>query len=64
MSDLSELPELTDAEREVYSWQTTVAGFGEEGQRKLKAAPVMVSRIGGLGGLVGSRGGPWGRAVW
>ena len=52
MSDPSELPELTDAEREVYSWQTTVAGFGEEGQRKLKAATVMVSRIGGLGGLV------------
>ena len=52
MSDPSELPELTDAEREVYSWQTTVAGFGEEGQRKLKAATVMVSRIGGVGGLV------------
>ena len=52
MSDPSELPELTDAEREVYSWQTTVAGFGEEGQRKLKAATVMGSRIGGLGGLV------------
>jgi molybdopterin/thiamine biosynthesis adenylyltransferase len=52
MSDPSDLPELTDAEREVYSWQTTVAGFGEEGQRKLKAATVMVSRIGGLGGLV------------
>ena len=52
MSAPSELPELTDAEREVYSWQTTVAGFGEEGQRKLKAATVMVSRIGGVGGLV------------
>ena len=52
MSDPIDLPELTDAEREVYSWQTTVAGFGEEGQRKLKAATVMVSRIGGLGGLV------------
>ncbi|MDP6795390.1 MAG: HesA/MoeB/ThiF family protein [Verrucomicrobiota bacterium] len=52
MSDPSDLPALTDIERGVYSWQTTVAGFGEEGQRKLKAATVMVSRIGGLGGLV------------
>ena len=46
------LPELTDFEREVYSWQTTVPGFGEEGQRRLKGATVMISRIGGLGGLV------------
>ena len=52
MSKPSDLPELTDVEREVYSWQTTVAGFGEEGQRRLKAATGMVSRIGGLGGLV------------
>ena len=52
MSKPSDLPKLTDAEREVYSWQTTVAGFGEEGQRRLKAATVMVSRIGGVGGLV------------
>ena len=52
MSDSSDLPVLTDIEREVYSWQTTVPGFGEEGQRKLKAATVLVSRIGGLGGLV------------
>ena len=52
MSKPSDLPKLTDAEREVYSWQTTVAGFGEDGQRRLKAATVMVSRIGGVGGLV------------
>jgi len=52
MSEPSNLPKLTDVEREVYSWQTTVAGFGEEGQRRLKAATVMVSRVGGLGGLV------------
>jgi len=52
MNEPSDLPELTDAEREVYSWQTTVKGFGEEGQRKLKAASVLISRIGGLGGLV------------
>ena len=49
---MSDLPELTDVEREVYSWQTTVAGFGEAGQRRLKAATVLVSRVGGLGGLV------------
>ena len=52
MSDPRHLPELTDAEREIYSWQTTVKDFGEEGQRKLKAASVLISRIGGLGGLV------------
>ena len=52
MADDGHLPELTDVEREVYSWQMTVAGFGEEGQRRLKAATVMVSRVGGLGGLV------------
>ena len=52
MADDGQLPELTDVEREVYSWQMTVAGFGEEGQQRLKAATVMVSRVGGLGGLV------------
>jgi molybdopterin/thiamine biosynthesis adenylyltransferase len=29
-----------------------VPGIGEEGQRKLKAASVLVTRVGGLGGLV------------
>jgi len=52
MPDDSTLPELTSLEQEVYSWQTTIEGFGETGQRKLKAASVMISRIGGLGGLV------------
>ena len=51
MNEPDNLPELSDLEREVYSWQTTVDGFGEEGQRKLKGASVLVSRIGGLGGL-------------
>ena len=51
MSEPDNLPELSDIEREVYSWQTTVDGFGEEGQRKLKNASVLISRIGGLGGL-------------
>lgn len=45
-------PELTEREREVYSWQLPVAGFGEAGQRKLKAASVLISRCGGLGGVV------------
>ena len=52
MSEPEELPELSNIEKEVYSWQTTVEGFGEKGQRKLMNATVMISRIGGLGGLV------------
>ena len=46
------LPELTEAERARYEWQMWTPDVGEEGQRKLKAATVMVSRIGGLGGTV------------
>jgi molybdopterin-synthase adenylyltransferase len=45
-------PELTDEERAVYEWQMWVPGVGETGQRKLKAATVFISRVGGLGGLV------------
>jgi molybdopterin-synthase adenylyltransferase len=43
---------LTDADRERYRWQIWVAGFGDEGQRRLKAASVLVSRCGGVGGSV------------
>jgi len=43
---------LTAEERAVYEWQMWVPGVGEEGQRKLKNARVLVSRVGGLGGLV------------
>ena len=43
---------LTDAERAVYEWQLPVTGFGEAGQKKLKAASVLISRCGGLGGVV------------
>jgi len=43
---------LSDFERAIYDWQLDVAGFGEEGQLRLKNASVLVSRIGGLGGLV------------
>lgn len=46
------LPPLTEEEREVYGWQFPVAGFGETGQRRLKGASVLVSRVGGLGGVV------------
>lgn len=49
---MTELPPLTDSERAIYEWQMWVPGVGEEGQRKLKAASVLVSRVGGLGGLV------------
>lgn len=46
------LPLLTDEERATYEWQLWVEGFGEEGQRKLKGASVLISRCGGLGGVV------------
>ncbi len=43
---------LTDVERAVYEWQLWVPGLGEEGQERLKAARVLVSRVGGLGSVV------------
>jgi molybdopterin/thiamine biosynthesis adenylyltransferase len=43
---------LSDEERAIYEWQMRIPGFGEEGQRKLKSASVLISRCGGLGGLV------------
>lgn len=47
---MADLPQLTPEERERYAWQLTSPGFGESGQRRLKAARVFVSRIGGVGG--------------
>jgi molybdopterin/thiamine biosynthesis adenylyltransferase len=47
-----DLPELSDAERSRYEWQIWVDGFGEECQRKLKRSSVLVSRCGGVGGLI------------
>jgi molybdopterin/thiamine biosynthesis adenylyltransferase len=44
--------ELSELERATYAWQLPVAGFGEAGQRRLKGASVLVSRCGGVGGLV------------
>ena len=43
---------LSEIERQVYEWQICVDGFGEEGQRRLKAASVLISRCGGVGGVV------------
>jgi molybdopterin/thiamine biosynthesis adenylyltransferase len=47
---MKDLPELTPEERSRYEWQLWVPDFGEAGQRLLKAATVLVSRIGGVGG--------------
>jgi molybdopterin-synthase adenylyltransferase len=44
--------ELSPAELERYEWQCWVPDFGEAGQRKLKNASVLVTRCGGLGGVV------------
>ena len=41
---------LTPEERAIWRWQTWVPGFGVEGQKKLRAATVLISRCGGLGG--------------
>ncbi len=43
---------LTDEDRARYEWQLWVDGFGEAGQQKLKGASVLVSRCGGVGGVV------------
>jgi molybdopterin/thiamine biosynthesis adenylyltransferase len=43
---------LTDGQRATYDWQIIVPGFGEEGQKKLAGATALVSRCGGVGGLV------------
>jgi molybdopterin/thiamine biosynthesis adenylyltransferase len=43
---------LSADDRERYSWQLAVEGFGEEGQCRLKNSSVLVSRVGGVGGNV------------
>lgn len=43
---------LTETDRRKYQRQMTLAGFGEEAQRALKNASVLVARCGGLGGTV------------
>ncbi len=44
--------DLNDEERATYEWQIWVPEFGEEGQKKLRGASVLVSRVGGLGSVV------------
>ena len=51
-ADSNRAQPLTEVERQVYEWQMWVAGFGEEGQRRLKGASVLISRCGGVGGAV------------
>jgi molybdopterin-synthase adenylyltransferase len=43
---------LSDAERTRYEWQLWVPGFGASGQERLKSASVLISRCGGVGGIV------------
>ncbi len=43
---------LTPDEAAIYEWQIWVKDFGTAGQEKLKQSSVMISRLGGLGGLV------------
>lgn len=50
--DSLQLPDLTAEEEAIYAWQMPVQGMGITGQRRLKAATILVSRVGGLGGAV------------
>lgn len=43
---------LSEAEQALYAWQLSVDGFGAVGQERLKRATVLVSRIGGVGGVL------------
>lgn len=49
---MSDLPVLTSDELTRYQWQLGVREFGEEGQRRVKGASILISRIGGVGGTV------------
>src|SRR5437763_15033065 len=44
------MKELTAEEREIYQWQMWIPGLGEEGQKKLRDASALVTRVGGVGG--------------
>jgi molybdopterin-synthase adenylyltransferase len=46
------MSDLTQEELDQHEWQFDVDGFGTQGQERLKAATVLISRIGGLGGAV------------
>ncbi len=43
---------LDELDRSIYEWQMWAEGIGELGQRKLRAASVLISRVGGVGGTV------------
>src|SRR5437588_9657460 len=43
---------LDDADRQTYEWQLWTPGLGEAGQEKLKNSSVLISRCGGVGGMV------------
>jgi molybdopterin/thiamine biosynthesis adenylyltransferase len=43
---------LSEEDKSIYEWQLDVPGMGEAGQKKLRGATALVSRIGGLGGPV------------
>lgn len=45
-------PTLSSEELSIYAWQMDLHDFGVSGQRRLKAASVLVSRVGGVGGIV------------
>lgn len=44
--------QLTAEEQAIYQWQIWVEDFGLAGQEKLRRSSILISRIGGLGGLV------------
>lgn len=44
--------ELTPEDRAIYEWQMWLEEIGEAGQRRLRSARALVSRVGGLGGPV------------
>lgn len=44
--------DLTPDDRARYEWQLGADGFGEAAQSRLKGATVLVTRIGGVGGVV------------
>lgn len=44
--------DLNDEEKATWEWQMWTPDFGEAGQRRLKGASVLVSRVGGLGSVV------------
>lgn len=44
--------DFSQLELERYSRQIRIEGFGIEAQRRLKAATVMISRVGGVGGTI------------